>query len=134
MKFGRSGGAYSYTLREGVRWRFVYRRSDGTQTSKWGFASERAARDARRRLIEQVERGEVRHTKETFGAYWDRWLAQRRPYLEAGTWTGYETSGRKRLVPALGYLSLGELTVSMPRFRWHPCQRATPSRRQPATR
>ena len=87
------------------------RRSDGTQTSKPVFASERAARDARRRLIEQVERGEVRHTKETFGAYWDRWLAQRRPYLEAGTWTGYATSGRKRLVPALGHLSLGELTV-----------------------
>jgi len=111
VKFGRGGGVYSYTTREGVRWRFVYRRSDGTQTSKRGFASERAARDARRRLIEQVERGEARHTKETFGAYWDRWLAQRRPYLEAGTWTGYATNGRKRLVPALGHLSLGELTV-----------------------
>jgi hypothetical protein len=38
----------------------VYRRTDGTQTTKGGFTSERAARDARRRLIEQVERGEVR--------------------------------------------------------------------------
>jgi hypothetical protein len=33
------------------------------QTSKHGFVSERAARDARRRLIEQVERGEVRHIR-----------------------------------------------------------------------
>ena len=47
----------------GVRWRFVYRAATAPQTSKRGFVSERAARDARRRLIEQVERGEVRHTQ-----------------------------------------------------------------------
>jgi integrase len=110
-RHGRSGGVYSYRTADGVRWRFVYRRSDGTQTTKRGFASERAARDARRRLIEQVERGEVRHTKETFGGYWERWLARRRPYLEAGTWSGYEIAGRKRLVPAFGARSLGELSV-----------------------
>ncbi len=110
-RHGRSGGVYSYRTAAGVRWRFVYRRSDGTQTTKRGFASARAARDARRRLIEQVERGEVRHTKETFGGYWERWLARRRPYLEAGTWTGYEIAGRKRLVPAFAARSLGELSV-----------------------
>lgn len=108
---GRSGGVYPYMTNDGVRWRFVARRSDGTQTSKRGFASERAARDARRRLIEQIERGEVRHTKETFGAYWERWLARRRPYLEPGTWTGYEIHGRKRLVPVFGRRPLGELSV-----------------------
>jgi integrase len=110
-RHGRSGGVYSYRTAEGVRWRFVYRRSDGTQTSKRGFTSDRAARDARRRLIERVERGEVRHTKETFGGYWERWLTRRKPYLEPGTWTGYEISGRKRLVPAFGSRSLGELSV-----------------------
>jgi len=68
-KHRRSGGVYSYVTTDGLRWRFVYRRSDGTQTKRRGLASERAARDARRRLVEQVERGEVRHTKETFGAY-----------------------------------------------------------------
>ncbi len=110
-RHGRSGGVYAYKTADGIRWRFVYRRSDGSQTTKRGFASERAARDARRRLIEQVERGEVRHTKETFGGYWERWLARRRPYLEAGTWAGYEIAGRKRLVPAFGARSLGELSV-----------------------
>jgi integrase len=110
-RHGRSGGVYSYRTSDGVRWRFVYRRSDRTQTTKRGFASERAARDARRRLIEQVERGEIRHTKETFGEYWERWLSRRRPYLEAGTWAGYEIAGRKRLVPAFGARSLGELSV-----------------------
>lgn len=110
-RHSRSGGVYSYRTADGIRWRFVYRRSDGTQTSKRGFTSERAARDARRRLVEQVERGEVRHTKETFGDYWARWLARRRPYLEPGTWTSYEINGRKRLVPAFGSVSLGELSV-----------------------
>ncbi len=71
-KHGRSGGVYSYETGDGARWRFVYRRSDGTQTTKRGFSSERAAQDARRRLIEQVERGEVRHTTQTFGRYWER--------------------------------------------------------------
>jgi integrase len=110
-RHGRSGGVYSYRTVDGGRWRFVYRRSDGTQTTKRGFASERAARDARRRVIEQVERGEMRHTRETFASYWDRWLAQRRPYLESGTWRGYEIDGRKRLLPAFGARSLGDLSV-----------------------
>lgn len=110
-RHGRSGGVYSYRTADGIRWRFVYRRSDGTQTTKRGFTSERAARDARRRLVEQVERGEVRHTKETFGDYWERWLVRRRPYLERGTWCGYEVQGRKRLVPALGAYPLGQLSL-----------------------
>ena len=108
---GQGAGVYSYRTADGVRWRFIYRRSDGTQTSKRGFLSARAARDARRRLIEKVERGEIRHTKETFGGYWERWLARRKPYLEPGTWSGYEINGRRRLVPAFGNRSLGELSV-----------------------
>ena len=64
---GRAAASTRTPRASGGRWRFVYRRSDGTQTTKRGFTSERAARDARRRLVEQVERGEVRHTKETFG-------------------------------------------------------------------
>jgi hypothetical protein len=46
-------------MREGIRGRFVVRRSDGSQTSKRGFTGRRAAADARRRLVEQVERREV---------------------------------------------------------------------------
>jgi integrase len=118
IKHGRSDGIYPYETTGGARWRFVYRRSDGTQTTKRGFSSQRAARDARRHLVEQVERGEVRHTKETFGGYWARWLTRRRRYLEAGTWSGYEIHGRKRLVPAFGSVSLGEVSVDeVPQLR-----------------
>lgn len=76
-----------------------------------GFSSERAARNARRRLIEQVERGEIRHTRETFADDWNRWLARRRPYLEPGTWTDYEIHGRYRLLPAFGSRSLGDVSA-----------------------
>ena len=104
-------GVYSYVTHAGIRWRFVVRRSDGSQTSKRGFTSQRAATDARRRLVEQVERREVVHTTETFGRYWERWIARRRPYLEDGTWSGYEINGRKRLLPAFADKRLGALSV-----------------------
>jgi hypothetical protein len=108
----RSGsGFYAYSTRDGVSWRFVVRRSDGSQTSKRGFTSQRSAADARRRLVEQVERREVVHATEPFGRYWERWLGRRRPYLEEGTWTGYEISGRKRLLPAFADKRLGALSV-----------------------
>jgi integrase len=110
-RYGSGGGVYPYETASGTRWRCVVRRSDGSFTTKRGFASRKAALDARRRLTSQLERGEVRHTKETFGAFWARWLERRRPYLEPGTWGAYERDGRLRLVPALGALALGQLDV-----------------------
>lgn len=109
---GRRGdGVYAYRTASGPRWRYVVRRSDGTQTTKRGFLSEKAARDARRRVVEQIERGEVRHTKETFEQYWGRWIERRRPYLEANTWRAYDVDGRLRLLPALGPVPLGRIGV-----------------------
>jgi integrase len=113
--YGSSGGVYPYETASGTRWRCAVRRSDGSFTSKRGFQSRRAALDARRRLTEQAERGETRHTKETFSGYWQRWLARRKPYLEAGSWGAYERDGRLRLLPALGELSLGKLGVEQVR-------------------
>ncbi len=106
-----AGGVYSYPTKEGLRWYFKFRGSDGVQTSRRGFTSARSARDAKRRLTERIERGEVRHTRESFGEYWQRWLARRKPYLEPGTWQGYEINGRLRLLPALGDVPLGRLGV-----------------------
>src|SRR5271165_1044085 len=94
---GRAGGVYPYATKQGTRWYFKVRDSNGIQTSRRGFSSEKAARDAKRRLTERIERGEVRHTKESFSTYWERWLARRKPYLEPSTWSAYEIDGRKRL-------------------------------------
>ena len=63
-RYGRSGGIYPYETASGTRWRCAVRRSDGSFTSKRGFTSEKAARDARRRLTEKQERGEVRDMDE----------------------------------------------------------------------
>jgi integrase len=108
---GNGGGVYPYKTAGGTKWRCSVKRSDGSFTSKRGFTSKKAAQDARRRLTEKEERGEVRHTKETFGAFWSRWLDRRKPYLEEGTWAAYERDGRLRLVPALGEVPLGRLDV-----------------------
>jgi integrase len=107
----RSGGVYPYPTARETRWYFKARGSDGLQVTRRGFTSERAARDAKRRLVEQVERGEVRHTKQSFGEHWERWLARRKPYLEPGTWRAYDVDGRKRLLPAFGLVPLGRLGV-----------------------
>lgn len=106
---GAGGGVYPYETKQGTRWRYVARRSDGTLTSKRGFTSARAARDAKRRLTEKVERGELRHTKHTFGSWWREWLPRRKPYLEPGSWANYEVHGRKRLLPVLESIRLERL-------------------------
>jgi integrase len=106
-----AGGVYSYSTKAGSRWYFKFRGSDGVQTTKRGFTSARAARDAKRRLTERIERGEVYQTRESFGEYWERWLARRKPYLEPGTWQGYEINGRRRLLPVLADVPLGRLGV-----------------------
>jgi hypothetical protein len=48
---------YAYSTKGGVRYRFAFRQSDGTLSSRRGFPSRRAAATARRRLVESIERG-----------------------------------------------------------------------------
>ena len=112
---GAKGSVYAYDTAAGTRWRYVLRRSDGKQTSKRGFTSQRAARDAYRRVLEQVDRGELRHTDETFGSWWETWLRRRRPYLEPNAWRAYDVDGRIRLLPAFRDTRLDKLDVEQVR-------------------
>jgi integrase len=109
--YGSKGGVYSYETRQGTRWRYVLRRTDGKQTSKRGFTSQQAARDAYRRVLEQIDRGELRHTDETFGGWWEKWLRHRKPYLEPNAWRAYDVDGRTRLLPAFRDIRLDRLDV-----------------------
>ena len=93
----------------------MLRRSDGKQTSKRGFTSQRAAHDAYRRVVEQIDRGELRHTDETFGSWWETWLRRRRPYLEPNAWRAYDVDGRIRLLPAFEDTRLDKLDVEQVR-------------------
>ncbi|MGO9321840.1 MAG: tyrosine-type recombinase/integrase [Solirubrobacteraceae bacterium] len=115
-RHGQSGGVYPYETSSGTKWRYVIRRSDGSLTSKRGFSSESAARTARRRITESKERGEVVHTKHTFGSWWKGWLRQRKPYLEPNAWRAYEVDGRKRLLPEFDEVRLEKLDTEMVRM------------------
>jgi integrase len=127
--YGSSSGVYSYETAAGTRWRYSLKRTDGSYTSKRGFQSKRTTTDARRRMIKKQERGEIRHTKETFDAFWARWLARRKPYLEPGTWGAYERDGRLGLLPALGSVPLGQLGVEHVRSMLDELARALEARK-----
>src|SRR5215210_7359873 len=103
------GGVYSYAIAAGTRWRFVFRQSDGSLTTRRGFPSRGAAVAARRTAIEQVRCSEARTSRETFSECWASVLEAKRPYLTAGTLQNYPTQGRKRLLPWFGELRLAAL-------------------------
>jgi hypothetical protein len=84
----------------------VYRQSDGRLTSRRGFMTRSAAIAARAVAVEQVRRGEVRATSDTFGEFWAKQLEAKRPYVTAGTLQDYATHGRERLLPWFGSLRL----------------------------
>ena len=46
----------------------------------------------------------------SFARFWRAWLAEKRPYLTDGALEDLETHGRKRLLPHLAHLPLGEIT------------------------
>jgi integrase len=99
---GTRGGVYAYATTEGIRWRFVFRQSDGTLSSRRGFTSRKAAATARRKLVESIDRGEVKVTRQTFGSFWDGFVAERRPYMTPGSHRDLIVHGRKRIVPFFG--------------------------------
>ena len=106
---GDHGGVYAYETTEGPRWRYVYRQSDGRLTSRRGFTSRGAAIAARAIAVEQVRRGEVRATSDTFDEFWAKLLEAKRPYVTAGTLQDYTTHGVKRLLPWFGGLRLSTI-------------------------
>lgn len=98
----RGGGVYSYQTGQGVRWYFKARAGDGSQVTRRGFLSQKAAAHAKRHLMEQVARGEVSYTQTTFAAYWEHWLERRRRHLAAASVAAYTADARMRLLPVLG--------------------------------
>ena len=110
-------GIYAYETRAGTRFRFVFRQSDGALSTRRGFTSRRAAATARRRLVESIERGEVKVARETFETFWLRLLEEKRPYMTRGSAEDFQAHGRKRLLPSLGAVSLARVDEKLVR-RW----------------
>ena len=110
-------GIYAYGTRAGTRFRFVFRQSDGTLSTRRGFTSRRAAATARRRLVESIERGEVKVARETFETFRLRLLEEKRPYMTKGSAEDFQAHGRKRLLPSLGPVPLARVDEQLVR-RW----------------
>jgi hypothetical protein len=105
----------------------------------------RGARDARRRVVEKQERDEISYTKETFEAFWDRWLSRRQPYLEPGTFTyllvssgdvqlirvEYDIEREVRLLLQSGYPDARRIAEMRPRGKFIPVNTQSPERRVP---
>lgn len=109
----RFPGVYAYRTRDGrTLYRFVYRDSNGRQSSKRGFASPRAARAAQVEVASAAARGELRRTNATFAEHFESWLERRRPYLEAGSVVDYRNHGVKRLIPEFGTSRLDSITTA----------------------
>ncbi len=99
-------GVYRYLTRDGARWYFKTRGRDGSQITRRGFLSQKAAIDAKRHIVEQVARGEASYTQETFAEYWERWLQRRQHHLAPASVAAYAADARTRLLPALGQTRL----------------------------
>ena len=84
----------------------MFRQSDGRLTTRRGFTSRSEAVSARSKAVEEVRRGEVIATRDTFGEFWANLLDAKRPYVTPGTLQDYATHGRKRLLPWFGGLRL----------------------------
>jgi integrase len=111
-------GVFPYQTQGGTRYGFKFRQSDGTSSTRRGYTSRRAARAAKRELEESIRRGEVKVARESFEAFWKRFLADRRPYLVRGTYQNYEVQGRKRLLPHLGSRRLSAIDEELLRDEW----------------
>ena len=117
---GISGGArprsstpnvYPYETAAGLRWRYTYRDSRGSSSTKRGFASERAAARDREQTVARVRGRGLYVSRLTFAEFFPDWLRARKPYLATGTWSDYEIHGRKRLIPHFGELRLTAITT-----------------------
>ena len=92
-------GVYAYTTKQGTRYRYNFRDSDGKQSCKRGFLSPQAAAIDKAGLHVQAAAGTLHLSTARFEDYFESWLAGHKPFIDPGTWNDYRTHGIKRLIP-----------------------------------
>ena len=105
----RGDGIYPYATSAGERWRFVFRQSDGRLSSRRGFTSRREAATARRRMVESIDRGELKISRQTFGHFWSSLSDDKSRYLTPGAHQDFANHGRKRLLPTFGEMRISDI-------------------------
>jgi integrase len=90
---------------------------DGKRTFKYhsGYATKRAAQQARTELLGALERRSyVAPNKTTVADYLrGQWLPAVQTHLRPGTWVEYQQKVETHLVPAIGQVPLQQLTTAM---------------------
>ena len=112
------GHTRSYELKEGRKqWAivlFLGKASNGKRRYRWirGFRTKRAADTEMRRVLRSMDDGTyVEPSKETVGAYLDRWLATyAKPNVAGKTYERYEQIIEKDIKPAIGSILLSKLS------------------------
>ena len=102
----RDTGVYSYATTQGVRWRIAVKQPDGTLTTRRGFRTHEAAARERDRATAIGPPG----ADGSFGCFWQRWLAEKQPYLTDGSLEDLTTHGRKRILPHFAHVPVGAIT------------------------
>jgi integrase len=107
------GSIYPYELADGsTRYLVMYRSSNGVQRKKKGFQGRREAERFLNKTMAAVDAGRVVASRDTFAAYIDRWLAERRPRLEENTYRDYRINIERRLKPFFGDRKLSAITAA----------------------
>ena len=60
-------------------------------------------------MLESIERGEVKATRETFGEFWAALTEEKRRYLTPGAHQDLVNHGRKRLLPYFAEMRISEI-------------------------
>jgi integrase len=105
-------GVYAYPTKQGTRYRYNFRDSDGKLSCKRGFRSPQAAAIDKAGANVQAAAGTLHLSTARFADYFESWLAGHRPFVDAGTWNDYRTHGCKRLIPAFGDRRLDEIATA----------------------
>jgi hypothetical protein len=108
-------GVFVYSTKRGTRYGFKFRQSDGTSSTRRGFTSRRAVRAAKGGLEGSIRRGEIRVGRESFTEFWDKLLADRKPYLVKGSYEGMAIAGRLRLKPFFGQKKMSQIDEELVR-------------------
>ena len=104
----------AYDTKDGRRWRVIYRKPDGTQTSRRGFQRKR---DAQAWLAEHVTVAKASGTyidpqagRRKVGGLWPAWIAKKRVSSKASYVESLERAWRVHVEPQWGARTLESLT------------------------
>jgi integrase len=105
-----------HVRKRGNKWCVVlfvgYDENTGKKKYKWfsGFDKKKEAETFMAAKIQEIDSGGyIEPSKETFGAYMERWLEDKKTQIRPGTYRKYAWLVNRHIIPALGHMELSKL-------------------------